>query len=113
MLFWLQDTDMKACCFDTLLYIVFCLATLVTQSQQSVPSLRVELCNCRKAFSKTEEVSAEFVLVSKIIHHLIRKDNALIVIDTPSRNEGESLELFNKRQQRERILAVNPNYAAE
>lgn len=76
-------------------------------------SLRAGIWHCRKAFSKTEEVSAEFVLVSKIIHHLIRKDNALIVIDTPSRNEGEPLDAFNKRQQRERILAVNPNYAAE
>lgn len=71
------------------------------------------ICKCRKAFSKTEEVSAEFVLVSKIIHHLIRRDNALVVIDTPSRREDEALEVFNKRQQRERILAVNPNYAAE
>lgn len=68
---------------------------------------------CRKAFSKTEEVTAEFVLVSKIIHHLIRKDNALMVIETPSRREDEPLDAFNKRQQRERILAVNPNHSPE
>ena len=68
---------------------------------------------CRKALNNTAEVSAEFVLVGKIVNHLIRKDNTLIVIESPSRQEGEQFDVFSKRQQRERTLAVNPNYVAE
>lgn len=68
---------------------------------------------CRKSYTSTAELSQELTLVTKIVHHLIRRDNALIVVDAPQRSEGEADQDFAVRQQRERVLAVNPNFAAE
>ena len=49
----------------------------------------------------------------KIVHHLIKRDNVLIVLSTPSRSDEESNQDFARRQQQERVLAVNPNYSLE
>ena len=68
---------------------------------------------CRKSYTSTAELTQELTLVTKIVHHLIRRDNALIVVDAPQRSEGEADQEYAKRQQRERVLAVNPNFAAE
>ena len=68
---------------------------------------------CRQAFSSAAELEGEVSLVSKIVQHLIRREAVLVVVETPQRNEGESLDDFNKRQQRERYLAINPNYSFE
>eukprot|EP00891_Asterochloris_glomerata_P009792 jgi/Astpho2/9792/e_gw1.00149.18.1_t len=67
----------------------------------------------KKSYTSTAELSQELTLVTKIVHHLIRRDNALIVVDAPQRSEGEADQDFAMRQQRERVLAVNPNFAAE
>ena len=68
---------------------------------------------CSHQYQTTEELSKDYVLVCKIVHHLIKRDNILIVLGTPDRNEGESSQKFAKRQQQERVLAVNPNYSAD
>lgn len=53
------------------------------------------------------------VLVSKIVQHLISKQAVLLVVDTPQRQPEEGDEAYAKRTQRERLLAVNPNYALD
>lgn len=68
---------------------------------------------CRRALSSNEEVQAEVILVSKIVQHLIRKEAVLVVVETPARNPGEEDASYAKRQQRERVLALNPNYSVE
>lgn len=68
---------------------------------------------CSHQYQTTEELSKDYVLVCKIVHHLIKRDNVLIVLSTPDRHEEESNQDFAKRQQQERVLAVNPNYSAE
>ena len=68
---------------------------------------------CSHQYQTTEELSQDYRLVCKIVHHLIRRDNVLIVLGTPDRNEDESTEAFAKRQQQERVLAVNPNYSVD
>ena len=60
-----------------------------------------------------EEVQAEVVLVTKIVQHLIRKEAILVVVETPPRNPGEDDINYARRQQRERILALNPNFTSE
>ncbi|DBA75227.1 TPA: MCM DNA helicase complex subunit mcm6 [Trebouxia sp. C0004] len=64
-------------------------------------------------YHSVEELSQDYVLVCKIVHHLIKRDNVLIVLSTPSRSDEESIQDFARRQQQERILAVNPNYSLE
>ncbi|KAK9814673.1 hypothetical protein WJX72_009570 [[Myrmecia] bisecta] len=67
----------------------------------------------RKALPTGQEIQDEMILVTKIIQHLIRKDNCLAVVPPlPDRNEGESDKDYARRQQRERILAVNPNHTS-
>ena len=68
---------------------------------------------CSHQYQTTEELSKDYVLVCKIVHHLIKRDNVLIVLGTPDRNEDEPSQKFAKRQQQERVLAVNPNYSAD
>ncbi len=60
-----------------------------------------------------DELSRDYVLVCKIVHHLIKKDNVLIVLSTPSRLDEESNQDFGRRQSQERVLAINPNYSLE
>ena len=68
---------------------------------------------CRQAFTSNEELQAEVALVTKIVQHLIRKEAVLVIVETPVRNSGEDDSNYARRQQRERILAVNPNYSVE
>ena len=68
---------------------------------------------CRQAFGSNEEVQAEVVLITKIVQHLIRKEAVLVVVEIPARNAGEDDIGYAKRQQRERVLALNPNYTTE
>ena len=67
----------------------------------------------REALGSAEEVLAEVPLVTKIVQHLIRKEAVLIVVEMPARHEGEEDAAFARRQQRDRILAVNPNFIME
>ncbi len=60
-----------------------------------------------------DELSKDYMLVSKIVQHLIKRDNVLIVLSTPSRLDEESSQDFVRRQSQERVLAVNPNYSLE
>ena len=60
-----------------------------------------------------DELSKDYMLVSKIVQHLIKRDNVLIVLSTPSRLDEESSQEFVRRQSQECVLAVNPNYSLE
>ncbi len=60
-----------------------------------------------------DELSKDYVMVCKIVKHLIKRDNVLIVLSTPSRSNEESNQDFVRRQSRERVLAVNPKYSLE
>ena len=73
----------------------------------------MHLLLCRQAYASHEELQAEVTLVSKIVQHLIRKEAVLIVVETPARDSGEDDYNYARRQQRERILAINPNLSAE
>ena len=53
------------------------------------------------------------MLAEKIIAHLIRREQVLLVVEQPVREEGEAAADFGKRLQNERVLALNPNYTAE
>lgn len=64
-------------------------------------------------YQSVDELSKDYVLVCKIVHHLIKRDNVLIVLSTPSCSVEESNQDFARRQQQERVLAVNPNYSLE
>lgn len=72
-----------------------------------------DVAECSHQYQTTDELSKDYVLVCKIVHHLIKRDNVLIVLGTPNRKENESNQDFAKRQQQERVLAVNPNYSAD
>lgn len=55
----------------------------------------------------------EVLLAEKIIAHLIKRDQVLLVLEAPTRAEGESSSDFAKRLQNDRILALNPNFSAD
>ena len=52
----------------------------------------------------------EIVLAEKIVAHLIKRESVLLVVDQPEQLEGESGADYARRAQRERVLALNPNY---
>lgn len=63
---------------------------------------------------KEKEVGVEEILLAeKIIAHLVKRDQVLQVVGQPARDEGEGAADYGRRLQSERILALNPNYAAE
>ena len=64
-------------------------------------------------YASHEELQADVTLVSKIVQHLIRKEAVLVVVETPARNPGEDDASYARRQQRERVLAINPNFSSE
>ena len=69
---------------------------------------------CRQVSQMTEEdLKEEFVLVGKIIAHLVRVMGVLVVVETPERAPSDSDAAFARRVQRERVLAVNPNFVTE
>ncbi|KAI3430537.1 hypothetical protein D9Q98_005130 [Chlorella vulgaris] len=55
----------------------------------------------------------EVMLAEKIIAHLIKREQVLLVVDQPIRGEGEAAIDFAKRLQSDRVLSLNPNYSAE
>lgn len=55
----------------------------------------------------------EFVLVGKIVQHLIRTVGVLLVVETPERAPEDDDGAYARRVQRERVLALNPNFAVE
>jgi len=67
----------------------------------------------RGAINTREQGVQEIVLAEKIVGHLIRREQVLLVVDQPSRREGEAADAFAKRLQLERVLALNPNYSPE
>ena len=60
-----------------------------------------------------EALKQEFLLVGKIIGHLTRVAGVLVVVDTPERRPSEGDPAYAKRAQRDRVLAINPNYVVE
>ena len=68
---------------------------------------------CRRGGLDGDALETEISLVNKIIHHLIRKDNILIVVEAPEQAPDESRDEWARRYQRERILAANPNYVLD
>ena len=70
-------------------------------------------CWCRGAIKDREQGVEEIVLAEKIIAHLIKREQVLLVVEQPARAEGESAADYGKRLQNERVLALNPNYSAE
>lgn len=69
---------------------------------------------CRQVSQMTEEeLKEEFVLVGKIINHLIRVMGILVVVETPERAPSDSDTAYARRVQRERVLAVNPNFVTD
>eukprot|EP00884_Botryococcus_braunii_P020929 jgi/Botrbrau1/751/Bobra.0181s0010.1 len=66
-----------------------------------------------QAVPPMEELRNEVVLVTKIVQHLISKQAVLLVVDTPQRQAEEDDSAYNRRVQKERLLAVNPNYTLD
>ncbi|KDD75143.1 hypothetical protein H632_c845p0, partial [Helicosporidium sp. ATCC 50920] len=55
----------------------------------------------------------EIVLAEKIIGHLVKKEQVLLVVQEPEREQGEGAAAFARRLQNDRVLALHPNYAVE
>jgi hypothetical protein len=60
-----------------------------------------------------EQLREEFLLVGKIIQHLVRVMGVLVVVETPERTDEDTDTSYARRVQRDRVLAVNPNYVTE
>ena len=65
------------------------------------------------AITTREEGVKEIILAEKIVAHLVRREQVLLIVETPERREGESPSEYAKRAQLERMLALNPNYSVE
>lgn len=70
-------------------------------------------CLCSGAVKEKEAGVEEIVLAEKIIAHLIKREQVLLVVGQPERQEGEAAGDYARRMQNERVLALNPNYSAE
>ncbi|KAL4448853.1 hypothetical protein ABPG77_007570 [Micractinium sp. CCAP 211/92] len=67
----------------------------------------------RGAVKEKEAGVEEIMLAEKIIAHLIKREQVLLVVAQPERDEGELAADYARRLQNERVLALNPNYSAE
>jgi DNA replication licensing factor MCM6 len=67
----------------------------------------------RGAVASREAGVAEIVLAEKIVAHLVRREQVLLVVDQPERRAGEGSPEFARRCQNERVLALNPNFSVE
>jgi DNA replication licensing factor MCM6 len=67
----------------------------------------------RGAIATRDQGVEEIVLAEKIVAHLLRREQVLMVVEQPERREGESGADYGKRVKLERVLALNPNYAME
>lgn len=65
------------------------------------------------AIATREDGVKEIVLAEKIVAHLIKREQVLLVLETPEKRAGETQTEFAKRCQLERILALNPNYSTD
>ena len=65
------------------------------------------------AITTREEGVKEIVLAEKIVAHLIRREQVLLVVETPEKREGEEVKEYAKRIQLERLLALNPNFSQD
>ena len=69
---------------------------------------------CRRgAISSHTQAMEEIVLVEKVLAHLVKREQAVVVVEQPERAEGEAAADFGKRVQVERVLALNPNYSGD
>ena len=67
----------------------------------------------RGAIATKEQGVDEIMLAEKILGHLIRREQVLLVVEQPERREGEGGADYAKRVTMERVLALNPNYDVE
>ena len=67
----------------------------------------------RGAVASREAGVEEIVLAEKVVAHLVRREQVLLVVDQPERREGEGGPEFARRCQNERVLALNPNFSVE
>ena len=67
----------------------------------------------RQAIVGREQGVEELVLAEKVVGHLVRKEQVLMVVQQPERGEGESAGAYARRALDERVLALNPNFATE
>ena len=61
----------------------------------------------------SEAVQQEAELLPKVLQHLIRRDGIIVVVETPDREADEEEADYQLRVKRDRVLALNPNYAPE
>ena len=65
------------------------------------------------AITDREQGVEELVLAERVIGHLIKQEQVIVVVQTPERNAGEAAADYFKRAQLERVLALNSNYSLE
>ena len=65
------------------------------------------------AITTQEEALQEIVLAEKIVAHLIRREQVLLVVQTPSQRQDEEVKAYATRVQLERLLALNPNFSQD
>ena len=61
----------------------------------------------------TAELDAEAALVPRVVQHLVRSHQALVVVEQPVRGPGEGDAEYAARVRAERLLGVNPNCGGE
>ena len=49
----------------------------------------------------------------KVLQYLIKREGIIVIVDVPERQEDEDKADFDLRAQRERELALHPDYAPE
>lgn len=70
------------------------------------------LC-CRQEIGSEEELTDEYLVVKKVISHLLSIEKSLIVVEFPAKKPNESEQQYRNREKRERKLALNPNFSEE
>jgi len=86
---------------------------LVCMNQRDLLKWYFDYLVTQGAITTREDGVKEIVLAEKIVAHLIKREQVLLVVDSPERREGEEPADFAKRSQLERLLALNPNYSTE
>ena len=86
---------------------------LVCLSQRDLLKWYFDYLVTQGAISTREDGVKEIVLAEKIVAHLVKREQVLLVVESPERREGEEAAEFAKRVQLERMLALNPNYSTD
>ena len=86
---------------------------LVCLSQRDLLKWYFDYLVTQGAISTREDGVKEIVLAEKIVAHLVKREQVLLVVESPDRREGEEAAEFAKRVQLERMLALNPNYSTD